>query len=257
MHILRFLFLFTGCGFFATAVSAQPAPLAVPLDHVTLRILSFDDLITDLAVLTPQGRKRLVARPIALSSEIDAPVTDGGVNFYRSIPPTTPPSTSAGKPAAPEPPAARFAIQPGVSRYLVIVGASGRGATRVYRAYATPDAKDSLQPGYARVINFTDTPLAVQLGEGSVVVGASQASVLRCASGESVQVGLKIARAAGSDEWKLMTSTLVDVPANRRLLLLIAPPEPPPSDSGGAVIAAQGPFELKVLFDTISPTATP
>ncbi|MFA6959633.1 MAG: hypothetical protein WC205_02660 [Opitutaceae bacterium] len=259
MRTLHPLLLIVGCALLAEVLCAQSAAPAQP-DHVTVRLVSFDGIISDLSLPTLQGRKRFVAMPTSLGREMDARVVDGGVNLFRFHPPATtpPPSTlnTPATPAVPEQPVARFPIQPGVTRYLVIVGASQQGAERTYQVYATPDEPGSLPPGYARVINFTETALAVRLGEGTQVVGASQSTVMQCSS-TAVQMELKLARPSGSDGWDLMTSTSVAIPDGRRLLLLIAPQRPRQQVTGGVVIAASAAFNLKILFDSPAPvTAT-
>lgn len=248
MRPLRHLFQAIGCALLVATLSAQPAQPA----HVTLRMLSFDGIITDLSVSTPQGPKHLVAMPTGIGGEINALVSEGGVEFFRFVPPS--PAGAAPAPAAPEQPVTRFAIQPGVTRYLVIVGAAGQGAGRTYQTYATPDEPGSLPQGWARVINFTETPLAVQLGQGTRIIEASRTAVMQCPS-STVQMDLKLARPSDSDGWDLMTSTSIEVPDGRRLVLLIAPQRPRQSTAAGVIQAAPSAFALKILFDTPAPAA--
>ncbi len=172
--------------FFASALCGLIVPVlhgqsVEPPRPVSMRVLSFEGIVTDLAVRTPDGLTRILARANAFSPEITALSSGGGVDFYRDAP-SSENSSKGGTGNAQRAPVARIAVQPGVNRYLVIVVARGSSDDRVYSAYSIPDADGALPVGSARVVNFTDAPLAVQLGNNSAIVRTAESSVLACPS---------------------------------------------------------------------------
>lgn len=236
------------CLTFALAGSLRAAEEATaPTQVVSLRVLSMDGMVTDLAVSSPEGRTRVVARPSAFSNAIRALAQNGFVTFFDR---NRPAALLAAKDAEPEPPAAHFAVIPGVDRYLVILAATGTGAQRQFSAYAIPDPAGALPTRHARVVNFTHNPLAVRLGTSAAVVAASQSSVLPCPPGTDGHTSLQLARPNEQGDWELINSTRIAIPGNRRLLLLIAPEVPPALSADGIDIAASGVFSVRVVYDS-------
>lgn len=247
------LFVFClSCG--AAIASAQSAP--EPLPRVSLRVLSAEGMVTDLAVSSPTGaRTRVVARPTAFGAPFVARVTGGEVLFFRhgTVPAR---ATEQGAPAPPEPVLARFPVQPEVDRYLVIVAAGGAPEARVFSVFAIPDGGESLPLRHARVLNFTGAPLAVRLGAGAAVVGAAQSVVLDAAPEADGHAALQLAISEQGDDnrWRLVRSMRVAVPGNRRLLALITPARPGPQVGGGPQVMESGVLDVRIIQDA---AATP
>ncbi|MFA6962255.1 MAG: hypothetical protein WC205_15990 [Opitutaceae bacterium] len=236
----------------------RAAEAAAP-QRVTLRVIAMDGMITDLAVRSATGRAALVARATAFTPDIDALALDGSVNFYRKISAPTPapsPAVGGGAPV-PDPLAASFQIEPGVVRYLVVVLAAGPVNQRSYRVYAVPDPEGALPAGSARIVNFTSSAMAVQLGTATSVVGVSGSAVLPCKPGEDTQVALRVAVSSGTDQWQLVSSTRLAVPAERRVLMFITPNAATQQVEGAPITISGGPISIKTVFDTVPPPAKP
>ena len=241
-----------GC-FFQPNLHAQSYE---PSRKISLRVLAFEGYLTDLAVRSPEGRTRVVARSSAFSPEIIAQSTGGEVDFFRYSPSSEKIAPSAAGETAASP-VARIAVQPDINRYLVILDGRGEADERVYSAYAIPDAAGSLPVGSARVINFTNAPLAVQLGERSAIVLPAESSVLACPPEGDGHVNLQLACPGDEQKWKLVNRTRVAMPKDRRLLLLVTPSHRQSSPGGGVVMAEAGSLNLNILYDAaLSPSAS-
>lgn len=244
----------------STIVAPVRAAEAAAPQRVTLRVIAMDGMITDLAVRSATGRSAFVARATVFTPDVDALALDGAVNFYRKAatpaPVAAPVAGASGAPV-PDPVAASFQIEPGVVRYLVVLLAAGPVNQRSYRVYAVPDPEGALPAGSARVVNFTSSALAVQLGAATSVVAVSSSAVLPCKPGEDTQVALRVAVASGANEWQLVSSTRLAVPAERRVLMFVTPNAATQQVEGAPITISGGPISIKTVLDTVPPPAKP
>lgn len=242
MIFFRHLLVFLGAGLLSALFAQVDMP---PVERVSVRVLAMEGFVTDLAVRSPQGRSRVVARASAFGKGIDALVTDGKVAFFRHG--ATP--AGASPVLAEEAPVADFAIQPGIDRYLVIVAASGTGERRRFQVYAVADSETAFSTRQARVINFSGRPLAVRLGDESLVIGESRSSVMACVPGTDGHVALQLAIPMAGEQWHLVASTRVSVAPGRRMLMLVTPSRSQVSVGADFVDAEGGILDLKFIYD--------
>lgn len=242
---LSFFALFFFC---VSALGAQSAPSPQePGRQVAIRLVSAASLVGDLAVATTQGRTRLVVRPNVFTADVSAIVVDGRVHFYRHPRPVLAPGES-------ESPVASFSARTDISRYIVLVSASGTGGSRVHRVHAIPDHPGTLPAEHARVFNATWSPLAVQLGSANAIVAPADSSVLPCAPGVTRQISrlLAIPESASSSEWELASSSQLHVPPGLRVLMVVYP-----NEAGGGDFIQGGPLSVTTIYDRPVPIDAP
>lgn len=235
---LSAVFLFT-----ATANAAEP-PQPVP-ENVTVRFVGLQGMVTGFEVPSPTGPARIVARPRGFGPEVTALVRDGFVNLYAksSSTPTSAPANGEVTPAG------RFAVAPGVARYLAILVTPGPGGPGTCAVYAIPDPEGAHPSAHARVLNFTNDELAVRLAENTATIIPGASAVLASPGGADDHASFQFARQDGEGGWRLESSTRLAVRSGGRMFVIVTPSPQLESGRDSAMFAVGGAFAVRTLFD--------
>ncbi|MBC2604409.1 hypothetical protein H5P30_21725 [Puniceicoccus vermicola] len=233
------------------SVGAQPSEMQ-EARPVTLRVVSVNGIVTDLAVRSPgNDRTRIIARSSSIGQPIEALAINGSVDFYRF--PRVAPTNSPGSAEREEPVVARIDVRNGGDEFLVLISAVGRGEQRKFGIFATSFADRSLGPGQTLALNFTEWPLAVRMGEDISRIGPGQSQVLFWPPSSDGHLNVQIARSIDEAQWELVTSTRISIPSERRLFILLMPGAQAESDASEPVIAVGAPIEFRVIYDRPTP----
>jgi hypothetical protein len=230
-------------------VDGRAEASAPALSRVVIRVITLAGFIDELSVPSGRGVLEFSATPTGFSPDIETVAKLGLVSFYKT--PVKADNAPTLGPVGPTGPTVvgQFKIDPTVNRYLVLIARSGTGINTSYSINAVPDAHGTFPNEHVRVMNFSSTQVALQMGEQRVTISSGADSVLPYPAGDTDHISWSLAKADPTG-WKLMSRTEMTFPPERRVFIIISPGAILAGDAAAGISYSAGSeLETKLIYD--------